>query len=93
MKPMNAKDIFGIVVRVCGLGCLGYGLRYVACWLYVGVKHNAPEGWSEFDYFLAGVIYLALGVFLLRGSHHVVGFAYPRERDEGTETKKDHDVV
>jgi hypothetical protein len=35
---MNAQEVFGVIVRVFGLGCIGHGLRYVMSWLYVSVR-------------------------------------------------------
>ena len=79
---MNAKDIFGIILRVIGVGYVGYGLHYFLSLGYVAMHHNASAVWSSFDYLLAGVYYLFVGLCLLRGSRYVVRFAYPREGDD-----------
>jgi hypothetical protein len=81
-QNVNAKDIFGIILRVIGVGYVGYGLHYVLSLGYVAMHHNASAEWSSFDYLLAGVYYLFIGLCLLRGSRYVVRFAYPREGDD-----------
>jgi hypothetical protein len=77
---MKAKDIFGVIVRVLGLGCIGYGLRYVMSWLYVLVRQDATQG-SGSDFLISAVLFLAVGFFLLRKADCVVEFSYPRDHE------------
>ena len=90
---MKAKDIFGVIVRVFGLGCIGYGLRYVMSWVYVLVRQYADQSASGSDYFVSAVLFLAVGFFLLRKADCVVAFAYPRDREETTKRERQDDAA
>lgn len=79
---MSAQDIFGVIVRFSGLGCVGYGLCYVMSWLYGLVRHNGGQSLSNSDYFISAVLFVGVGLFLLRKADSVVGFAYPKTNAE-----------
>ena len=81
MKP---KDVFGIIVRLLGLISLGYGLQYLLSWTFMTLRQSASpaQGWGGPDYLIIGLIYIPLGLFLLRGAPYVINFAYPRESNE-----------
>jgi hypothetical protein len=87
---MNAKDIFGVIVRTIGLGCISYGLRYAMSWIYVLARPNSVgESWTGLDYLICGVLFLAMGFFLLRGADCVVRFAYPKCKEQELVESKD----
>jgi|DewCreStandDraft_4_1066084.scaffolds.fasta_scaffold113918_2 lipopolysaccharide export LptBFGC system permease protein LptF len=71
MKP---SELFALVLRIVGVLCLVYLVR--------NLMNNWIDGVfpKELAYFLSRIIYLAVGVYLLRGAPHFVRFAYPEER-------------
>lgn len=90
---MKAKDIFGLIVRVIGLGCIGYGLRYVMSWIYVLARQYSNQSASGTDYLVSAILFLAVGFLLLRKADCVVAFAYPSDREETTKSERRDDVV
>jgi hypothetical protein len=85
---VNAKGVFGVIIRVIGLACIGYGFSYVMSWVYILARHNAPKGWSGTDYFVTAVPFLAIGFLLLRKADFIVEFAYPEKRKKTTDSGK-----
>ena len=73
---MNAKDVFGVVVRTAGLFLLVYGLWY----LLYGVAQAtgiSPITHSTVNYFLSGWGSLLVGLYFLRGAPGLLRFCYP----------------
>jgi hypothetical protein len=89
---MNAKDVFGLVVRVGGLGLISYGVRYLMSAVYVLARPNTDQGWGAADYVVSALLFLSVGLFLLRRAQCVVGFAYPERESQSAEPEKGDDV-
>ena len=81
---MKAKDIFGLVIRVLGVGGVLWGCSYLVSVVYylMGVH---PEGYTLYHYLVAGVVTLAFGFYFLRGAPHIVRFAYPDDEKKDGE--------
>jgi len=81
LKP---EDIFGIIVRVCGLSILICAIWYLVYGIatLLGLPEDVP-GYGT-GYFISGVIFLIMGLYLLRGAPGLLRFAYPaiKKRDE-----------
>ena len=78
---MTDRKIFGLVVRLVGIGMVVYGLGYLQGALSVylhAMSSSASEGYSPIAYLIAGVLALSTGVFFVRGEW-LVRFAYGRE--------------
>jgi hypothetical protein len=70
---MKASEVFALIVRVVGLLCLIYLVRNLAnYWIYEGPLREAP-------YYITRVVYLAIGIYLIRGAPQLARFAFPDE--------------
>jgi hypothetical protein len=76
---MKAKEIFGLILRVVGLFSLLYGGFYLLSCLYILAGSPAREGFGVPQYFLAGVVYVLVGLYFLRGAPHLFRFAYGQD--------------
>ncbi len=76
---MKAKEIFGLILRVVGLFGLLYGGFYLLSCLYILTGSPAREGFGLRQYFLAGVVYVLVGLYFLRGAPHLLRFAYGQD--------------
>ena len=76
---MRPAQIFGIIVRVFGLSLLIYSVWYLV--YGVATALGLPEQQSGFKaaYFISGVTFLLLSLYLLRGAPHILRFSYPEE--------------
>jgi hypothetical protein len=79
--PTSGRALFGVVVRVAGLGITFWGL-YTALYVFIHVTFNERMyGQSKASLVVLAVFLLLVGVALLRGEW-LVRFAYgppPRE--------------
>ena len=74
---LNARDLLGVAARISGLTTLISAAWYLA---FAFIATLGPrDGAGLVDYTCSGLTFLAAGLFLLRGAHDVVGFAYPGE--------------
>ena len=74
MKP---RDVFGIIVRtaglstlICGMWELVFGIATLA-----GMPGDQPGDCG--GYFMTSVLFLSIGLYLLRGAPGLLRFAYP----------------
>ncbi len=84
MKPVH---VFGIIVRVFGLSLLIYSVWYLV--YGIATTLGLPEQGKGFGaaYFINGVTFLLLSLYLLRGAPHVLRFSYPDESTHETKEK------
>lgn len=73
---MKAKEIFGLILRVVGLVSLMYGGWYLLSSLYFLTWPPEPQDSVMRQYFVTGVIYVIVALYLLRGAPHILRFAY-----------------
>lgn len=75
---MQPHQAFGVAIRVIGLltsvASLLWLLSAVIVFFIPNYRANVAPAWH---YLLAGLIALALGLYLLRGARQLVTFAYP----------------
>ena len=76
---MKAKEIFGLILRVVGLFGLLYGGFYLLSCLYILTGFPEREGFGFRQYFLAGVVYVLVGLYFLRGAPHLFRIAYGQD--------------
>ena len=76
---MKAKEIFGLILRVVGLFGLLYGGFYLLSCLYILIGSPEREGFGFRQYFLAGVVYVLVGLYFLRGAPHLFRIAYGQD--------------
>lgn len=77
-KPRHlGRQIFGVIVRTVGLVVGIYGI-YSVIFAAVSFEVSLSVPYANRTYALFGIIYLALGIALIRGEW-VVTFAYGRE--------------
>jgi len=76
---MKARDIFGIIVRACGLLSLLYSSYYLAWTLAAAVK---MDGERVVMYLPQAVPFLAVGILLLGFGRYIVRLCYPKNRDD-----------
>jgi hypothetical protein len=71
MKP---NETFALVIRVIGLLGLAYVVRHLA--------NNSIDGFQNCNafYFVKKIIYLFVGLYLVRGAPCLVKFAYPDDK-------------
>lgn len=82
---MAAKDIFGLVVRLLGLGFVVFGILYLS----VLAGASVAPGYSQADYVVAGVICVLAGLFCLRYGSSIVRFTYRDDRPKRNLEVKD----
>ena len=73
---MRAKEIFGLILRVVGLLGLLYGGFYLLSCVYCFTGVPERQGFGAQQYFVAGVVYVAVGLYFLRGAPHIFRLAY-----------------
>ena len=76
---MKAKEIFGLILRVLGLFGLLYGGFYLLTCLYILTGYPEREGFGIPQYFVAGVGYVLVGLYFLRGAPHLFRIAYGQD--------------
>ena len=78
MKP---KDCFGVVIRSLGILTLIGSILYFYSMIDTLLAADKPHT-PAFEYFIAAVVLLIAGLYLLRGAPHLMRFAYPKDKDE-----------
>ena len=83
-EHMKPKDIFGLIVRVCGLYLLRPGLMYFYdfwYWCQTRDINAQPDGgvrpYNGTIYIIFGIVYLVVAIYFLRGAPKLVEFSYP----------------
>jgi len=70
--------VFGIVARIFGLILLIYAIWYIVYGMATLVGLSGQQT-GKAIYFLSGITFLALSLYLLRGAPHIMKFSYPEE--------------
>jgi hypothetical protein len=80
---MIPKDFFAVALRIIGLLAAAHGLRDLIDFGLLLLGYISTH--SSFGYYLIlGLLYLFVGLYLLRGAPYLVAFAYPNKLDEQT---------
>jgi hypothetical protein len=86
---MKARDVFGLMVRLIGLGVLLYSLWYLVFAIASSLKllcsttHDGDTGVSyALEYYAFGVLVFIIGMLILRFSREMVRFSYPKNKDD-----------
>jgi hypothetical protein len=66
---MHSKDLFALVLRIVGV----VGIIFVIRQLDFVMEMGTPKA----GYLVLKLVYLAIGIYLLRGAPMLVRFAYP----------------
>lgn len=69
---MKARDAFGVIIRTIGLLMVLFAFTFLGLGLLGG----------SIRLLLLALIQCALGVYLMRGAPHLLGFAYPSRAPE-----------
>ena len=77
--PMKPSEAFALIVRVFGLGLLIYAVWVLAYGIAFGFGLMEERSLGIGPYFLSGVVFLLLSIYLLRGAPHLVRFSYPEQ--------------
>lgn len=89
---MRAEDWFALSLRVIGAVVSIYGMGYLLDSLLFRLGYfNYPESSPNY-YVVAGLSYVIVGVFLIRGAPLLVKFAYPHDEDEHGEEDNENAV-
>jgi hypothetical protein len=76
---MKARDIFGILIRVCGLLSLLYSMYYFAWALAAALS---KEGERVVMYLPQALPFFGCGVVLMGFARYIVRLCYPNNRDD-----------
>ena len=81
---MRPAQVFGVIVRVFGLALFIYSVWYMV--YGVATVLGLPEQHSGYKagFFISGVTFLLLSLYLLRGAPHILRFSYPEEGQSQT---------
>jgi hypothetical protein len=74
---MRPVDVFGIVVRVFGMSLFIYAFWYLIYGVSVVLGLSEEAGGYRISYFISGITFLVMALYLLRGAPHIVRFSYP----------------
>ena len=83
---MRFRDVFGLIVRIVALFLAVWGLFYT-----VGGVVGAAAGASDLNA-IYGVVFLVIGLAMLRGASVIVSFTYGREPVPGRCAKCGYDL-
>ena len=87
---MKSQDYFSLGLRIIGVFTLAHGLRDLVDFGLMLLGYTGTR--SAFAYYLIlGLLYSAVGLYLLRGAPLIVSFAYPRDREEVSESDVDNE--
>jgi hypothetical protein len=81
-NAMKARDIFGIAIRVAALVVVLFGFWYLA---YAGALASGVPEESDGEmtgYTVCGIVFVVVGLALLRCARHIVCFSYPGNHDD-----------
>lgn len=81
---MNAKDWFGVAVRIIGLLAIAHGLYDLVTFAMISSNILESSLTSDIHYatLYIGLIYFFIGLYFLRGASLLLDFAYPNEYEE-----------
>jgi hypothetical protein len=74
---MKAKDIFGLAIRLLGLGLCINGADNLSEFIAVQIGYFTLQRTDPTYYFVLGVAEIIVGLYFLRGAPHFVRYAYP----------------
>ena len=82
---MKSRDIFGVIVRTIGLCLLLFSLWYLifalaVCLQIVPIYYGDEHYFANFVF--PGIPSFIIALLLLRYARHVVGFCYPKDKDD-----------
>ena len=86
---MRVEEWFSLALKVIGVVIFLYGSGYLldGSLFHLGY-FNYPES-SPGYYGAAGLAYVIVGLYLMRGASSIVRFAYPPEEEENNEEEED----
>jgi hypothetical protein len=76
---MSPEKIFGIVVRSFGLMVSFYSVWYLVYGAASVLGMQGVPPMYKTGYFLSGLLFLSVSLYLLRGAKELVAFCYPEE--------------
>ena len=79
---MSPKEIFGLVIRVLGLLLSILGVWYLISTVSALVSPETPGTNPFHEYLIWALIFLAAGLYFLRGAPHIIRFSYPEPRPD-----------
>jgi len=74
---MNSKDLFALSLRIVGV----LGITYV-------IRNCVRVTSTDAFYLVLRLVYVIIGLYLIRGAPMLVKFAYPEKGGEATTPKK-----
>jgi len=74
---MSPRDIFGLFIRVVGLCAVILGAHYVMSAAEVGFSPPDIPHSSVASYLIYGLVYVVIGMFMLRKADAVTSYSYP----------------
>jgi hypothetical protein len=74
---MRPVEVFGIVIRVFGLSLFIYALWYLVYGVSTVLGLGEQAGGYRLSYFISGITFLLMSLYLLRGAPHIERFSYP----------------
>lgn len=86
---MRVEEWFALAVRVIGVVIFLYGIGYLldGSLFHLGYFNYAES--SPGYYGVAGLSYVIVGLYLMRGASSIVRFAYPPEEEENNGGEED----
>ena len=78
---MKVEEWLGLALRVLGVIVLLYGAGYLLDGTLFQLEYFTYPDSSANYYFVVGILYCVVGLFLIRGAPHIVRFAYPNEEE------------
>ena len=79
---MRIEDWFALAVRVIGVVVFLYGVGYLLDSSLFRLGYFNYLDSSPGYYMIAGISYVIVGLYLMRGAPHIVRFAYPIDEEE-----------
>jgi len=76
---VKARDIFGLIVRLCGFALIAYGVVFIVFTLAKLVGLPSRTLYSTSEETVAAVIYIVTGIAFLLGAELLTRLAYGRE--------------
>ena len=88
---MRVEEWYALALSVIGVVIFLYGLGYLLDGSLFHLNYfNYPES-SPGYYWVAGLSYVVVGLYLMRGASSIVRFAYPPEEQENDMDEEDAD--
>lgn len=79
---MRVEDCFAVAVRVVGVVVFIYGLEWLLNSFLFRLGYFNYLDSSPGYYVIFGLAQVLVGLYLIRGAPHVLGFAFPIEDDD-----------